>query len=786
LGLPDLFNTENGQPAIGRFGLMDGAGFFAYNGLIPPEPSAWEKVFLGWEEPFIVPFDTVDAIQLPAASLDQPNSIAKIELSSTEYFLIENRHRNPELFAPTAAQVVLSTYRNFDVYEFAYSNFDEDFVFQAAGFDSLLFPGTLVDVSDFDWSLPGGIDVGEDGDLGTEDDRHLNGGILIWHIDEGVLAQQLDRDRVNTNENRRGVDLEEGDGSQDIGKSAGLLDNSPTFGYAFDFWWAGNDFRVITRNSEIDLNPNNEFGPETFPNNNSNSGARSGFELYEFSENLPVASFRIREIGTENFGFDQIGSSEFIGPFNFYTNEELYHEYFPLSISIQNFRNDTVVVVPSTNRLFLSDLSGNNPFSSFIFGLNDGTYTQPLNIENEFIILYSRDDATTKYDNNTPGSITATTLIGSGGSDDIGPKFGFVSSQDGVNIDYDFNNLSIHVRSGNQFQTNSGFEFRSEIINNNSVGINGNTVQFVGENISDYLASYENRLFAGTIDANTKNYYYLFEDGRFSLVDPSKEEPITHIFEEEKAEWPAIVDEGHIYRINRSENSIEGYNFNGARLANTPILAPDSIQFIGTPIISDITGDNRQDILVVGQDEYSVNIFAYETDGNPIEGFPLYVGGAVGRDVQPIHPVMYDEVLYAVSHTGDLRAWRFLNHTSTQWPGRYGENPYNKVSAYIEFSDISGSDFSVLNKEETYNWPNPAKDETNIRFELEDAGTVDITIIDLSGRVVYENEVQSFGGSPEEVTISTREWGSGAYFARVEAEVNGRKSSKMIKIAVAH
>ena len=52
LGLPDLFNTETGEPAIGRFGLMDGAGFFAYNGLLPPEPSAWEKVFFRMGNPF--------------------------------------------------------------------------------------------------------------------------------------------------------------------------------------------------------------------------------------------------------------------------------------------------------------------------------------------------------------------------------------------------------------------------------------------------------------------------------------------------------------------------------------------------------------------------------------------------------------------------------------------------------------------------------------------------------------------------------------------------------------
>jgi hypothetical protein len=54
LGLPDLFNTQSGLSAIGRFGLMDGQSIFAYNGLFPPEPSAWEKIRLGWAEPVTV------------------------------------------------------------------------------------------------------------------------------------------------------------------------------------------------------------------------------------------------------------------------------------------------------------------------------------------------------------------------------------------------------------------------------------------------------------------------------------------------------------------------------------------------------------------------------------------------------------------------------------------------------------------------------------------------------------------------------------------------------------
>ena len=30
---------------------MDGQAIFAYNGVFPPEPSAWEKIFLGWATP---------------------------------------------------------------------------------------------------------------------------------------------------------------------------------------------------------------------------------------------------------------------------------------------------------------------------------------------------------------------------------------------------------------------------------------------------------------------------------------------------------------------------------------------------------------------------------------------------------------------------------------------------------------------------------------------------------------------------------------------------------------
>lgn len=774
LGLPDLFNTETGEPAIGRFGLMDGAGFFAYNGLLPPEPSAWEKVFLGWETPVIITNDTMGDISLAAASLDQPNSIAKYELSSSEYFLIENRHRDPD-----GTGVTITTRQpNGTIVQKTFTNNNEAFIFQEAGFDTLLDAGTIINVSNFDWSLPGGLDIGLDEQEGTDDDRELNGGMLIWHIDEAVINQQLESGRVNVDPLRRGIDLEEADGAQDIGRDVGLLDNSPSFGFAFDFWWSGNNYRVITQTG-TETFYNNTFGPTSTPNNNSNSGAKSFFELYDFSDNLTTASFKIRSAQSLDFGFSSL--FEYQTDVNiFYTSLDTYWNFFPLQLDIIETVSDTLLVAPAFSNYYVYDILRPGNFGGFLLG--GVRNQQPL-------ITGSRIIKTENPISSPEAPIHSTDLddLSDNWASDFTKKSGFLSSQDGITIDIDFTQNSVNASDGSVIPNTSGYEFRSEIINGNFVGINGNTVSFVGEDMDDYITNTSDRLFAGTIKTNGSNLYYLFEDGKFTIVNPQEDNPFTEIFEEEKAEWPAIVDEGYIYRINRTENTIEGYNLNGAALPNTPITAPDSIQFIGTPLIVDITGDNIQDILVVGQDNYSVNIFAYETNGNKIEGFPLYVGGSVGKNVQPIHPVFYKDVLYAISHTGDLKAWQFENFTTAQWPARYGKNPYNKVSADITISDSQGTTFSVLNSAETYNWPNPANDKTHLRFEVESpGGTVEVTIIDYTGRVIFERTIQAKGGAPEEILISTQDWASGAYFARIKATVGGRSESKVVKIGVAH
>ncbi len=116
LGLPDLFDTNTGLSAIGRFGLMDGQAIFSFSGLFPPEPSAWEKIFLGWIQPVTVAPGNYN-VNLTAlrASTAGDTVILKVPINSSEYFLVENRQRDANnngaiLTINSAGQTITKTF----------------------------------------------------------------------------------------------------------------------------------------------------------------------------------------------------------------------------------------------------------------------------------------------------------------------------------------------------------------------------------------------------------------------------------------------------------------------------------------------------------------------------------------------------------------------------------------------------------------------------------------------------------------------------------------------------
>ncbi|MDH3251397.1 MAG: hypothetical protein OEM41_01325, partial [Ignavibacteria bacterium] len=264
LGLPDLFNTSTGRSGIGRFGLMDGQSIFSFSGVFPPEPSAWEKYRLGWVEPVIVqPGQTV--LSLPAVGL--PDSIPgpriyRVPISTREYFLVENRNRDPLQDGQT-----VTIRSNGSTRPLAFRR-------DTAGFNafdiSSLF-GNVIDVDDLDWSLPGGVE---------SSGNFFDGGTLVWHVDENIIDLTIAANRVNADPDRRGVDLEEADGSQDIGREFDFLSpgSGSEDGTPLDFWFEGNPSPVNR----------NEFSPTSFPDSRSSAFANSHITIRGFSPRGPV------------------------------------------------------------------------------------------------------------------------------------------------------------------------------------------------------------------------------------------------------------------------------------------------------------------------------------------------------------------------------------------------------------------------------------------------------------------------------------------------------------------
>ncbi|MGF1670881.1 MAG: T9SS type A sorting domain-containing protein [Balneolaceae bacterium] len=791
IGLPDLFNTETGQSGIGRFGLMDGAGIFAFNGLFPPEMSAWEKQFLGWQESFEVNAESENSVQLPAAVLRGSNSLARVSLSRDEYFLLENRHRDID-----GSGVTISIRKNDGTtVNQTFTNFDTDFILQLPGFDDLLEPGVVVDVSNFDFALPGGLDIGPDQMEGTDDDRELNGGILIWHIDESVIRQKIDQQRVNADINRKGVELMEADGAQDIGRPTdiGISQNNPN-GSPFDFWWSGNDASVILPGGRIISLFENRFGPDTTPNNNSKAGAPSPFEIFDFSDNLPVASFSIRPVSPFSDIYELI-ATETDTMFDFFTfKDDPFHSAYPLASIPSNSDESPFILIPGNSGVRYYNINESEfENSKSIFS---NPVQQPLLFDfNNMVAVAEKPKIPPLRSGLTfyrfsDNEITAEWQL------PIQSNNGFISTinnqmvlVDHTTIQLDPFSQTVSVPFNNPIQFSDRInEFQSSVVGNQLLIHAGqlDLTQTVPFTIPDGFT----RIHTGVLQLTSSNtgFYLLGPEHLFIYVSERNFEPFP-LIENIRFDWPALTDlsgDGRIdfIYVDETNNKLNAKTQNASTLDHFPINAPVGTIFTGTPLIADISGDGIPEILITGLDGFSMNIHAYSTDGNRVEGFPLSVGAIINENYQPINPVITGSSLIAVSPRGDLKEWILPSLGDVFWGGKYGNSTNNKITGRVQSELVLLPENTVLNKDETYNWPNPARDETNLRFQTNSAGEIHIKITTMSGRLIYDRTVQSAGGAPEEIVIDTSSWSSGGYFALVKAKVDGREDHKVVRIAI--
>lgn len=366
---------------------------------------------------------------------------------------------------------------------------------------------------------------------------------------------------------------------------------------------------------------------------------------------------------------------------------------------------------------------------------------------------------------------------------------GFLSSQSDQILHADHTNTGVNLANGSTLILQPDPFQRSSIVGGVYAEITNSILRLSSDpNINVQLESGNYREYTGSIQLGDRVIFSLLQDDSYSLLDTEALNLITPIFESPNMEWPALSENAATYMIDRQSNQLVGFNRSGGIQPNTPINAPDGVRFIGTPLITESSETSGRTFYVVGQGENSLDLYAYDSQGDLLEGFPLYVGGSLGQDLQPIHPIIYNDELLAVSHDGNLRSWKLKNIHKVEWNTRYGEFRFNKHNATVQGSDPDDqTSYGVLNKSETYNWPNPADDITNLRFQIAPpGGTVEITIITAGGQIIFKNTYRSAGGFPEDIEIDTGNWQSGGYIARVTANVDGKTDTKIYKIGIVH
>ncbi|MGC8595541.1 MAG: T9SS type A sorting domain-containing protein [Candidatus Kryptoniota bacterium] len=788
LGLPDLFDSQTGITGIGRFGLMDGQAIFAYGGIFPPEPSAWEKIYLGWVEPVTVSSAIPTTVILHANETSSYN-VVKVPVSGSEYFLLENRERDANhdglklttyFQGKTSIQTITNDTTNFDGV-------------QVKGIN-----GVVTDADEYDWALPGGQYNG----------KIYNGGILIWHIDENVINKNLASNTVNADPFHRGVALMEAHGALEIGKLITTLTGFYYYdGSPFDFWFNGNPAVMYI----------NQFSPISHPNSNSYSGANSHVYIYGFSSSdslmtctvrigdtlvVPMAGFpkyiagAVRSSSPE---FVRIGSSARVGLIA--NNGKSLYAYYSDGSSLTS---DSTGLLSKTGGAFQPVISASSGATT-IFAADDSILycfsTKSLSVNGALDTLFT-----------SPIPFTITSPLHLLGSRILAAAFdrstGAIFSADG-RLDTLFylpvsTPLSVIGQNATSavFNTNLGnyaaIDSMTFIALGQSavrVSINSGQTQFLSGVSADPIIS----VSYGTLLPYKLPYEIFLHKYSVSIRYDSAGSVEKTIFNTPPGETitsgPVIADiEGNGSRdiLFATETKIYALNYTGAVEIGFPIYIPllpnaplnaDSI--VGNIAIADLNGDGKPEV-VFGTADGSLHAVTSGTNRD-LPGFPLSIGGglssspALGIDDQG------RLCLAAIGMDGYLYGWRFglASVNSILWGNLFGDTGHSNSNVEPLVNGTTPPVASLMPPDRVYNWPNPATNGwTKIRFYLRENASVYISVFDFAGDKVADFSTEGFGGIDNEITWNTANVQSGIYFARVRAQSANETATSIVKIAV--
>jgi hypothetical protein len=741
LGLPDLYNTDTGISAVGRFALMDGQSIFTYGGLFPPELSAWEKKYLGWIDPVEVNSDKyISVANMKIASVTDTVFI-RIPISDSEYFLVENRKRDAnkdgcKVTYKIGDKYFTQTFTN-DINHFNYYDVDS-------------IKGVVVDVDEFDWALPG-----QDS---NDNDSFEDIGLLIWHIDENIINKNLSSNSIN-NGDVKGIKLVEADGIYDIGEKFTTVFGDEVIGDGSkeDTWYKTNPAHYYK----------NRFNDFSRPDSKSNTGANSLVSLSDFSDVADKMSFRVF------FGNDQIKKIS-----RFKIDRRVN------KIIVQKISDDLNFIVCDGKYLSRYNSSG-EILDRKVFGSKYKPAISEFNNMKYFFSADSNNFSIAAFDGN---SLLTTTLIDSAQFScpaaanirNSVPEI-FIGNENGELLKYS-------IMNGVEINLNGKQKIFSEPIRQIAVGqntvaaisgkkywdANNGIVELTEESVQLVVEEKSNGDYTSVVLCQNNKFFVIKNGNVISEIKIDGGQIKNFAFGD-------LRKDGNNFIIIVNGNKVEAYNINGILADNFPIRISGSGDLLSPIILADIDKDDNLDLIGFSDDG---QIFAY----NPIKTSPISSFPFAAEKVNEFYPTFVSEgnsgyLLFQDSELNINMIQLSENTGKTFWNDQYGNASNNSVISEAESVNKNEKFFS---ENLAYNWPNPVYDNiTNIRFYVAENSFAEVKIFDLSGDLVDELSLNATGGMENEIVWNVKSIQSGIYFASLKVKSqSGKTGSKVIKIAV--
>lgn len=784
LGLPSLFNTDNGRAGVGMWGLMD-QGSYNYFGLIPAQPCAWMKVYMGWEDPVIV--NSLEQAVLGTANTTSAPHLIKVPINSSEYFLLENRQEDWNGDRMT---------------------FGRDEYGKRAQFDSLgniaIEEGlrVITSVDEYDYGLPGS-------------------GILVWHIDENVIRDNLESNTINNNLKHRGVDLVECDGPQDIGQQYAMF--TPGYGTeAGDYWdpfWSTNlSHQYINGDNPVSLTTT------SIPSSNGYGRVVTHIEFKNFSDKDTLMTFSISNDWYVP-GFPQYTGQTFgEGALNKITLADGSEGIIAVAKNgdIFGWKMDGSKIIDNDETITITDALGNETTYplALMASVGDSVLLAPAVFDFQFdgmedIVIVDksgilsvwsitdddadgRADLLLKHDFGEPVTTIPVSdfVVGTA----LGNYIHFSVEDDGVALQVKITK-TIKVTSEPLFQYHPKLKImttRSGKIYHLDYYADGNNIDWQAQayGFGDEFYVVQSRFMDPGYGDEALPIPVASNDGHLTLLDADGTVLNSDIKFAETAfsSAPALGDidaDGELELLLATENQFIARELvSGVSTLNYPAkidnAAGQNLIIPSPAFFNSEKNAEKWPHAIVGTS--TGQIIGFDNNGNSVAGFPLSTGKPIVSSplITPVNESDFGMLLFAVSHDGSVSAWKI-------------DRSIDEKSVWSQFGSQSGHTFNnirwdektpksadLMPKKRVFCYPNPSEDgHTFIRYTLNDnVENVNIRIYDIAGELV--TQITNGGTFPgdHEVTWDVSNIQSGAYIARVEAQANSGNVVEFIKIAV--